>query len=333
MDGRIYCFTIKAVILTRSGAYCVKTQTMQLPVNSSPKQTTNNCRDVSINDIDTTKLLLCSNIFLLSGRLISYPAYLIKTRIQYSSLMATTKSSARVLFSSIIKSEGLRGLYRGFPAFAIGVIPSQTVYYGSYELVREQTADWVERVRDARRNRESIGRFIYDWMTGKLSAQSHQPKVLSTIEPSILNNSTTSQAAIPSIPVESKQHLGFTELAVVNLVAGTTSSIISQVFIVPVEVVAQQTIVSGGLLRELKPRVSTTIREIAAANGPAGFYRGFLASSVSYATSSAIWWIVYATAKHYLRQQQTELNSDSAVIIASGFTASVSSIVVRFIHI
>lgn len=79
-----------------------------------------------------------------------------------------------------------------------------------------------------------------------------------------------------------------------NLVGGFFASIISQTIIVPVNVVSQRQMVYGQTIdasvkRLPALRASTLIRQIYSSQGVGGFYKGYWASIIAFAPSSAIW--------------------------------------------
>lgn len=88
-----------------------------------------------------------------------------------------------------------------------------------------------------------------------------------------------------------------------SLVAGGAASLVAQSITVPIDVVSQQLMVQGQgcqLTRfKLKPRKVTfgqtrdIVVQIFHADGFRGFYRGYVASLLTYIPNSAIWWPFY----------------------------------------
>ncbi|KAL5967772.1 Calcium-binding mitochondrial carrier protein SCaMC-1 [Taenia solium] len=71
----------------------------------------------------------CSSV---CGQVATYPLALIKTKLQAES----EKISLEKLFQSIIKTEGIMGLYRGMGANMLKVIPAVSISYACYEKAR-----------------------------------------------------------------------------------------------------------------------------------------------------------------------------------------------------
>lgn len=96
-----------------------------------------------------------------------------------------------------------------------------------------------------------------------------------------------------------------------SLVAGGAASLVAQTITVPIDVVSQQLMMQGQgehLTRfKVKPRMMTTtskrkltfgqsrdiVRQVFAADGFRGFYRGYVASLLTYIPNSAVWWPFY----------------------------------------
>lgn len=317
MNGQSFEFVIQAKVVTVTR---FESRSIWLTI-----MRTTTSKDVSWCDIDTSKFLLYSNSFLFAGRLVSYPAFVFKTRMQYA-----TQSVSSV--SATIRKEGFRGVYRGFTAIAIGLIPSQTTYYCTFEFIRAKAIEWVDHVRVARENGLTLSKSLFELFhtDSNFKHRLTPPKVLSAIEPSILISCEVPLYSVTSQQMnhtnQSTANTGFAELALVNLLAGSAASIASQIFVVPVEVVSQRMIVQRISRSERSDSLFGIVRSLAKTEGFRGFYRGVVASSITYSTSSALWWVAYSTIKHRLAGR-SEL-SPSATVITSGFLASVSSIMV-----
>ncbi|XP_057185387.1 solute carrier family 25 member 44a [Triplophysa rosa] len=99
-----------------------------------------------------------------------------------------------------------------------------------------------------------------------------------------------------------------------SLVAGGSASLVAQSITVPIDVVSQQLMVQGQgcqLTRfKLKPKHKVTfgqtrdiVVQIFHADGSRGFYRGYVASLLTYIPNSAVWWPFY----HFYAEQLSRL--------------------------
>jgi solute carrier family 25 protein 44 len=67
-----------------------------------------------------------------------YPISLLKTRMQVAT-KEHVHTTAFSLFKSIIKNDGIRGLYRGFGTTAVGSIPGRAMFLATLEISKEST--------------------------------------------------------------------------------------------------------------------------------------------------------------------------------------------------
>ncbi|XP_063044962.1 solute carrier family 25 member 44 isoform X2 [Engraulis encrasicolus] len=110
--------------------------------------------------------------------------------------------------------------------------------------------------------------------------------------------------------------------SVKSLVAGGSASLVAQSITVPIDVISQQLMMQGQgehLTRfKIKPRMAAAaggkhkvtfgqtrdiIAQIFATDGLRGFYRGYLASLLTYIPNSAVWWPFY----HFYAEQLSKL--------------------------
>ncbi|XP_028812625.1 solute carrier family 25 member 44b [Denticeps clupeoides] len=104
-----------------------------------------------------------------------------------------------------------------------------------------------------------------------------------------------------------------------SLVAGGSASLVAQSITVPIDVISQQLMMQGQgehLTRfKVKPNTGAAkhkvtfgqtrdiIRQIFAADGLCGFYRGYVASLLTYIPNSAVWWPFY----HFYAEQLSKM--------------------------
>ena len=102
-----------------------------------------------------------------------------------------------------------------------------------------------------------------------------------------------------------------------SLVAGGSASLVAQSITVPIDVVSQQLMMQGqvghpprfqleakvqdGMSKRMFGQTRDIIAQIFAADGFRGFYRGYVASLLTYIPNSAVWWPFYHfyAGKHY----------------------------------
>lgn len=88
--------------------------------------------------LDKRKFYVIGPTLFVGIRALLYPPNLIKTRLQVQKKRALYKGTLDA-FTSILKSEGVRGLYKGFLVSSFSVVSGQ-FYITTYELVRQRTS-------------------------------------------------------------------------------------------------------------------------------------------------------------------------------------------------
>lgn len=91
-------------------------------------------QEISWHDLDKRKFFLSSTGVFFATRLLVYPSILVKTRLQIQEDNAYRNT--RDAFRKIWAKDGIRGFYRGFVSFSLGVIPSQFVYITMLEKTK-----------------------------------------------------------------------------------------------------------------------------------------------------------------------------------------------------
>ncbi|XP_054710447.1 calcium-binding mitochondrial carrier protein SCaMC-2-like [Uloborus diversus] len=82
-------------------------------------------------------LLGCGTVSSSCGQIASYPLALVRTRLQAQAVTSDTKSDTMVgLFKTIVKREGVSGLYRGITPNFMKVAPAVSISYVVYEYSR-----------------------------------------------------------------------------------------------------------------------------------------------------------------------------------------------------
>lgn len=195
--------------------------------------------DISWENIDKVKFNTYGAVLFTLNSAALYPISVVKTRVQVASKNAVHTTSSKV-FRSIIRDDGVRGLYRGFATAATGSVPGRAMFLATLEISKEST--------------------------GRLLSGVNLPDA--------------------------------TKAAVANSVGGLVSSLISELYYVPLDVVTQRLMVQGlpGV-----PKYAGGIhafRTILRTDGVRGLYRGLGMSVAAYCPSAGVWWGAYGTSQH-----------------------------------
>lgn len=208
-----------------------------------------NIQIIEWEDLDKRKFYSFGVFMTMTIRAAVYPATLIRTRLQVQRGRSMYSGTCDA-FVKILRSEGVRGLYRGFMVNTFTLISGQA-YITTYEVVRKYVSVYSE------------------------------------------------------------------DNTLKSLVAGGSASLVAQSITVPIDVISQQLMMQGQgehLTRfkvhssdSGKARVFGQTRnimgQIFAADGVRGFYRGYVASLLTYIPNSAVWWPFY----HFYAEQLSRL--------------------------
>lgn len=283
--------------------------------------------EISWDDIDKKKMMGYGTLFLFGTRTLVYPAQVIKTKIQFSNNSSSNQmgsvsninnnnksnnnnnnnQSAYKTFRHIVHNDGPIGLYKGFFVMAFSLLPAQALYYSSYEFIKSKVAQTCQRWQE--REQQMSKSIITLSLTSKSNSSPYfwQKKPVTSAADASSNMSTPIIHGEGAILVEGAN--GNASVALVsdaaslyrdlisNLVAGSVSSLISQIVVVPVDVIQQRMIVDDG---DGKTGAWKSIRETVQKEGFRGFYRGSSISAVTYASGSGIWWLTYSLTKQQM---------------------------------
>uniref|UniRef100_A0A8C6T502 Solute carrier family 25 member 44b n=1 Tax=Neogobius melanostomus TaxID=47308 RepID=A0A8C6T502_9GOBI len=206
-----------------------------------------NIQIIEWEDLDKRKFYSFGVFMTMTIRAAVYPAMLIRTRLQVQRGRSMYSGTVDA-FVKILRSEGVRGLYRGFPVNTFTLISGQA-YITTYELVRKYVSAYSE------------------------------------------------------------------DNTLKSLVAGGSASLVAQSITVPIDVISQQLMMQGhgqhlsrfkvhsdtdpGKPRRVFGQTRNIMGQIFATDGLRGFYRGYVASLLTYIPNSAVWWPFY----HFYAEQ------------------------------
>lgn len=210
-----------------------------------------NIQIIEWEDLDKRKFYSFGIFMTMTIRATVYPATLIRTRLQVQRGRSMYNGTFDA-FVKILRSEGVRGLYRGFLVNTFTLISGQA-YITTYELVRKYVSAYSE------------------------------------------------------------------DNTLKSLVAGGSASLVAQSITVPIDVISQHLMMQGhgehltrfkiqpsadsGKNRRVFGQTRNIMGQIFAADGLRGFYRGYVASLLTYIPNSAVWWPFY----HFYAEQLSGL--------------------------
>ena len=215
-------------------------------------------KQVEWQHIDKLKYYTLGSAFFIGINAVLYPTDVIKTRLQVQRTNVLYNGTFDALFKTL-KSEGLKGLYKGFLVSQLSVLAGH-FYVTSYEVSRLKMS------------------FLSDGSRG--------------------------------------------------FVAGGFAAVMEQFLANPIEVVSQKLMIQGQGETKAKLKGAARISiDVFKDQGVRGFYRGFLASLLTGALGSAVWWGSYGVyldvIGHYAPDGSSHLLIQSMSGGLSGLNAAV----------
>eukprot|EP00123_Amoebidium_parasiticum_P011827 comp20924_c2_seq1/m.27925 comp20924_c2_seq1/g.27925 ORF comp20924_c2_seq1/g.27925 comp20924_c2_seq1/m.27925 type:complete len:317 (-) comp20924_c2_seq1:208-1158(-) len=96
--------------------------------------------DIDWKHLDKRRFYFFGTFMFFGVRAIVFPANLVKTRLQVHRRNSNYTSTLST-FRHVMRTEGIKGFYAGFPTTALGVIPAQVMYLTAYEIAREKARE------------------------------------------------------------------------------------------------------------------------------------------------------------------------------------------------
>lgn len=223
-----------------------------------------NIRVIEWADLDKNKFYSLGVFMMLSVRATVYPFTLIRTRLQVQRGSSQYRGTADA-FIKILQREGVLGLYRGFAVNALTLVSGQ-FYITTYELVRDQA--------------------------GRLGADNTLKSLAGGGVASLVAQSITVPIDVVSqhLMMQGQAGEGGGRFKVQEHPKRGLNAHAAQVGTDPTE--GRRGRPSFGQARDI-------VRQIRQVDGMRGFYRGYLASLLTYIPSSAVWWPFY----HFYAEQ------------------------------
>lgn len=117
-----------------------------------------------------------------------------------------------------------------------------------------------------------------------------------------------------------------------NFVAGAAASSVAQCIVVPVDVCSQLVMMQGQMTsgtaksaQRVRGSSTKVVKDLWRAEGIRGFYRGFLASMITFVPNNGVWWMCYGLLTKYIGdvvpQQTPNIVAQAACGGASGFAS------------
>lgn len=267
-----------------------------------------------------------------------FPVDTIKTHMQALGACPIKSASLRQALSSIMKTEGPSGLYRGISAMGLGAGPAHAVYFSVYEFCKKAlisrtspnnpaahaaagvcatvASDAVFTPMDVVKQRLQLGGGPYEGLLDcvrRVVREEGVGALYASYRTTVLMNAPFTAVHFATYEAVKR---GLTEISpdsvsderwVVHATAGAAAGSLAAVITTPLDVVKTQLQCQGvcGCDRFVNGSIKDVLRTIVEKDGYRGLMRGWMPRMLFHAPAAAICWSTYEAAKSFFQ----ELNS------------------------
>ncbi|PKA64857.1 Nicotinamide adenine dinucleotide transporter 1, chloroplastic [Apostasia shenzhenica] len=270
-----------------------------------------------------------------------FPVDTLKTRIQAHSVPCHPPPGLRHALRSLLRVDGIRGLYRGIGAMGLGAGPAHAAYFSIYEvskrlLLTEEhpnnpaahaaagvlatvASDAVFTPMDTVKQRLQLGSSPYNGVTDcvqRVVREEGLRAFYASYRTTVLMNApftavhfATYEAAKRAL-VELSPESADDERLIVHATAGAAAGALAAAVTTPLDVVKTQLQCQGvcGCARFSTSSMNEVIHSIIKRDGYAGLMRGWKPRMLFHAPAAAICWSTYEACKSFLK----DLNNRNA---------------------
>ncbi|CAH9121093.1 unnamed protein product [Cuscuta epithymum] len=273
-----------------------------------------------------------------------FPIDTVKTRMQALVCCPIKSVGVRQALQSILKSDGVRGLYRGIGAMGLGAGPAHAVYFSVYELCKESfsrgnpnnpaahaasgvcatvASDAVFTPMDMVKQRLQLSSSQYKGVMDCVRVVLREEGVrafYASYKTTVLMNApftavhfATYEAAKRGL-LEVSPEIASDERLVAHATAGAAAGVSAALFTTPLDVVKTQLQCQGvcGCDRFKNSSISDVLKTIVKKDGYSGLMRGWMPRMLFHAPAAAICWSTYEASKSFFQDLNTTTNRRNA---------------------
>nr|GMD14061.1 mitoferrin-like [Ipomoea batatas]GMD17347.1 mitoferrin-like [Ipomoea batatas] len=269
-----------------------------------------------------------------------FPVDTVKTQMQALGSCPIKSVGVRQALQSILRSEGVSGLYRGIGAMGLGAGPAHAVYFSVYEFCKETfsggnpnnsaahaasgvcatvASDAVFTPMDMVKQRLQLSSSPYKGVMDCMRVVFREEGIrafYASYKTTVLMNApytavhfATYEAAKKGL-LEVSPESASDERLIVHATAGAAAGTSAALFTTPLDVVKTQLQCQGvcGCDRFRSSSIRDVLKTIVKKDGYSGLMRGWIPRMLFHAPAAAICWSTYEAAKSFFQ----ELNTDSS---------------------
>ncbi|XP_073144495.1 uncharacterized protein [Henckelia pumila] len=272
-----------------------------------------------------------------------FPVDTVKTQMQVLGSCPIRSASVKQALQSILRSDGLRGLYRGIGAMGLGAGPAHAVYFSVYELCKKNfsggnpnnsvahalsgvcatvASDAVFTPMDMVKQRLQLSSSPYHGVSDCVMRVLREEGIrafYASYRTTVLMNApftavhfATYEAAKRGLMEVSPESVS-DERLVVHATAGAMAGALSAAVTTPLDVVKTQLQCQGvcGCDRFVNGSIRDVVRTIVEKDGYRGLLRGWMPRMLFHAPAAAICWSTYEAAKSFFQELNVTNQSDN----------------------
>nr|GMD12345.1 mitoferrin-like [Ipomoea batatas] len=269
-----------------------------------------------------------------------FPVDTVKTQMQALGSCPIKSVGVRQALQSILRSEGVSGLYRGIGAMGLGAGPAHAVYFSVYEFCKETfsggnpnnsaahaasgvcatvASDAVFTPMDMVKQRLQLSSSPYKGVMDCMRVVFREEGIrafYASYKTTVLMNApytavhfATYEAAKRGL-LEVSPESASDERLIVHATAGAAAGTSAALFTTPLDVVKTQLQCQGvcGCDRFRSSSIRDVLKTIVKKDGYSGLMRGWIPRMLFHAPAAAICWSTYEAAKSFFQ----ELNTDNS---------------------
>ncbi|KAL1816463.1 hypothetical protein DCAR_0520862 [Daucus carota subsp. sativus] len=263
-----------------------------------------------------------------------FPIDTIKTQMQTLNSCPIKSVSIRHALTSIFRSQGLGGFYRGIAAMGLGAGPAHAVYFSVYENCKTRflgsgyndslvhalsgvcatvASDAVFTPMDVVKQRLQMRNSPYSGVldcVGRVFREEGFRGFYASYRTTVLMNAPftavhfATYEAVKKGLIEVKEESGEDESFVVHATAGAAAGAVAAAITTPLDVVKTQLQCQGvcGCDRFISGSITDVIRTIVKKDGYHGLMRGWVPRMLFHAPAAAICWSTYEAGKSFFQE-------------------------------
>lgn len=118
--------------------------------------------------LDKTRFHLIGAVLFTAQQALLHPTHVVKTRMQVAG-SGSSHLSGMLVFTNILKNDGIHGIFRGFGTSAVGALPGRVLALTSLEVSKDMMLKYTEALNMSEATRIGISNGVGGMLSNLLS--------------------------------------------------------------------------------------------------------------------------------------------------------------------